>query len=254
MVPRTKDRTRDAAGAVATSLSCPMNSGSYPRFILLSATTRASSVAPRVRACPRTAFDHRPFAGCKRGAQAACCRSPAGLRRAIPARSRRPRRPSDARPAARSRWACRTRSKARLSPSIARGLRGVLRRSNSEDCACLSPRLHLPADWCKQAAAASGTGKEQGEPMEGEKRGLLAVEMRKDAAFIARVLGNIISDMRVCLRVQFTRPGAAGPSTLSGYGRTARAPRAFEGSSCRPTSSPCQRSTTPTTGRTGSGA
>lgn len=66
-------------------------------------------------------------------------------------------------------------------------LRGVLRRSNSEDCACLSPRLLLPADWCKQAAAASGTGKEQGEPMEGEKRGLPAVEMKKDAAFIARV-------------------------------------------------------------------
>lgn len=130
----------------------------------------------------------------------------------------------------------------------------LLRRSNSEDCACLSPRLHLPADWCKQAAAASGAGKEQGEPMEGEKRGLLAVEMKKDAAFIARVLGNIISDMRVCLCVQFTRPGAAGPSTPSGYGRTARAPRAFAGSSCRPTSSPCPRSTTPTTGRTGSGA
>lgn len=77
---------------------------------------------------------------------------------------------------------------------------------------------------------------------------------RKDAAFIARVPGNIISDMRVCLCVQFTRPGAAVPSTPSGYGRTARAPRAFAGSSCRPTSSPCPRSTTPTTGRTGSGA
>lgn len=67
----------------------------------------------------------------------------------------------------------------------------LMNLQNSEGCACLSPRLHLPADWCKQAAAASGTGKEQGEPMEGEKRGLPAVEMKKGAASVPSSLVTV---------------------------------------------------------------